>query len=125
MDGGAFEASALERINFPRTLRMIGPRAFYACERLRRASLSAQPELLGDCCFAHSGLEVFEVSEASAGAARIPNFAFWGCGSLREVKFVRGARVLEVGEGAFAECGFSEAEVEALKGCSEEVGKAD
>lgn len=79
MDGGAFEASALERINFPRTLRVIGPRAFYACERLRRVSLSVQPKLLGDCCFAHSGLEVFEVFEVFEGEVRIPSFAFAGC----------------------------------------------
>ena len=108
MDGGAFEANALEKINFPRTLRMIGPRAFYACERLRRASLSAQPELLGDCCFAHSGLEVFEVFEVFEGEVRIPSFAFWGCGFLREVRLAQGARVLEVGQGAFAGCGISE-----------------
>lgn len=98
VDGGTFEGSALETVKLPRTLRTLGSRTFYGCERLRAIKLPEALESVGACCFAHSGLREVEIP---AGVAEIREFAFWGCGELRSVRCALGSRLATIGEHAF------------------------
>ena len=98
IDGGVFEGSTLEFVELPRTLRTLGSRTFYGCERLAAVQLPEALESISGCCFAHSGLESVEIP---AGVAEILEFAFWGCRALRSVKCMQGSRLSKIGERAF------------------------
>ena len=64
VDGDVFEGSALESVKLPRTLRTLGSRTFYACERLTVVMLPEALENVGVRCFAESGLQRRRFSEA-------------------------------------------------------------
>lgn len=75
VDDNVFEGSALESVKRPRTLRTLGSRTFYVCERLTVVKLPEALESVGARCFAHSGLQAVEIP---VGVAEIQKFAFWG-----------------------------------------------
>ena len=88
---GAFESSALEDVQLPRTLRRIGPCVFRNCKGLRHVALPEGLERIGACCFAQSGLEevVFPASLRVVGAE-----AFKDCKQLRSAALNEGLTVL-------------------------------
>lgn len=57
MQPGVFQESAIERVEFPSTLKRLEYSAFEKCESLRRARLPEGLEHIGRRCFANCGFE--------------------------------------------------------------------
>lgn len=84
---GAFQYTALERVELPSTLRRIEGNTFGNCEGLASVELPKGLEYIGPQCFSESGLE----SVAFPPALKvIENGAFRECGNLKNVEFSEG-----------------------------------
>ena len=99
MGAGAFEETALQQVQIPRSVILLGEGAFQRCAMLRSATFRRGARLarIEAFCFAESGL--LEVSLPSSVCA-VGDAAFEKCTSLRHATLNEGLR--ELGRRAFA-----------------------
>lgn len=90
---GVFEASGLERVRFPSTLRRIEYGVFKMCARLKSVQFPEGLEYIGKVAFGASGLESVTLPRS---VKTVCVQAFCDCGGLREARLNEG--LLALGE---------------------------
>lgn len=93
---GVFEESAVERVQFPSTLRRIEYCAFKDCACLKRVVLPERLEFVGKQCFRGSSFWDIAVPPA---LKTVGESAFAECANLKRVELSEGTQVLEKGRG--------------------------
>ncbi len=99
--GKAFaENHNLNRVNFPQGLVSIGDYAFYYCDGLTSADLSAcaSLEIIGDCAFEGSVISSVTITSS---VTTIGNSAFQTLTSLNSVDFNNASSLVNVGDSVF------------------------
>lgn len=97
---GAFEYSALERIDIPNNVKYIGEHTFASCGKLKRVKLPAKLKEIKESTFhwCRSLEELVFPQELEA----VKVSAFEGCESIKTVELPEG--VVSIEQGAFAGC---------------------
>lgn len=101
---GAFSGSLLEQVNVPSSVRSIGAYAFSGMPALKSVNGCSGVETLGVGVFGNDGL-LTEIDLAQMRITSIPERAFCGCVSLRDIAIPPGVRRVE--KYAFADSGVS------------------
>ena len=96
---GAFQDSAVKRIDLPGSLRTLGQRTFDSCVRLSVVQFGEELESIGDACFHGCGLAqvVFPRSLQIIGER-----AFGNCRELESIAVPQDSQLGQVGRWAFA-----------------------
>lgn len=97
---GSFRACvALEKLEFPASLKIIGPYAFGRCEALSKVDFNEGLETIGDNAFA--GYNAIDKLEFPASLATIGEEAFLNCTNVTKVTFAEESVLEELGKWAF------------------------
>lgn len=104
INANAFNNSGLKNIDFPDSLRTIGPYAFCGCDKLHEAIIPEGVTKIDECAF--SECEVLQRVEIPSTVKVIGKNAFWMCRALSELRLAEG--VEEIGESAFHSTNLSE-----------------
>ena len=97
---GVFYGSALESVELPPTLRVIGNYAFGECQSLREVRLPDGIERIDERCFSGSGLETISIPSS---VKRIETATFVQCKDLKRVELSEGLE--RIGVSAFNDSG--------------------
>ena len=92
--------SSLSEINFPASLREIGPSAFSGCTSLEKIHITGPIEEIGSSAF--SGCESLSEVHFSDFVEEIGSSAFSGCTSLEKIHIT--GPIEEIGSSAFSGC---------------------
>lgn len=105
-DDAFYGCENLKNINLPEKLQRIGNRAFGDCKALEHITIPSSVKKIGTCVFVNC------TQLTSAGAENcsinfkwtesIPDYAFIGCSSLKEV--IIASTVSQIGKNAFEDC---------------------
>lgn len=93
------QAKKDKKYKAPKSVKEIGPSAFYHCKYLESADISGV-EILRD--YAFEGCEKLKKAKLSKNLKQIGADAFYGCKALTSLRFYD--KLEYIGEGAFGEC---------------------
>lgn len=105
---GIFEyCSRLKEVNLPDSIAYIGGKAFYSCKSLKEIIIPDSVHYIGNSAFAYceSLAKITmpaKINSNNSSFAEIDEYAFAGCGSLREFTVPEGVHTIS--GGAFWDC---------------------
>lgn len=83
LETGAFQASGIEEINLPQSLKTLSGRVFEACEKLKSIVIPADVTTVGEYCF--RGCKSLESVTMDSKVSHIQEYAFHSCSALKTI----------------------------------------
>ena len=112
----AFEENSIYKIEFPKSLKIIGDDAFRYCTQLKEINLPANIDYLGESIF--FGCSSLEKIWYNCELDNLPNSIFGGCSSLRNID-LKNTQLKKIGTHSFNSC--LKLEVVSLPDCLETI----
>lgn len=81
---GSFQCIKIKQLEFPDSLKVIDPYAFFGCRQLETIHLKKSIKSIKLCAFGYCNIQRIEIP-----STKISTDAFWCCEQLKEIVFIR------------------------------------